>query len=117
MEEIDVTAAQLKARARELGFDLCGIARAHPLSPEPLDRWLARGWDAELSYVRARREERLDPSRLVPGARSVIVVAASYAPAAHPRYVVVVLIEHGGFGAQAAAPAAKEIYQALFHVR
>jgi len=42
---------------------------------------------------------------------------ASYAPADHPRYVVVVLIEHGGFGAQAAAPAAKEIYSALFHVR
>ena len=83
MEEIDVTAAQVKARACELGFDLCGIARAHPLSPEPLDRWLARGWDAELSYVRARREERLDPSRLMPGARSVIVVAASYAPAAN----------------------------------
>ena len=42
---------------------------------------------------------------------------ASYAPAAHPRYVVVVLIEHGGFGVEAAAPAAKEIYSALFHVR
>jgi penicillin-binding protein 2 len=39
---------------------------------------------------------------------------ASWAPAAHPKYVVVVLIEHGGFGAEAAAPAAKEIYQALF---
>jgi penicillin-binding protein 2 len=42
---------------------------------------------------------------------------ASWAPSAHPRYVVVVLIEHGGFGAQAAAPAAKEIYSALFNVR
>jgi penicillin-binding protein 2 len=42
---------------------------------------------------------------------------ASYAPVANPRYVVVVLIEHGGFGAQAAAPAAKEIYSALFNVR
>jgi penicillin-binding protein 2 len=42
---------------------------------------------------------------------------ASWAPADHPRYVVVVLIEHGGFGAEAAAPAAREIYQALFHVR
>ena len=40
---------------------------------------------------------------------------ASWAPASNPRYVVVVLIEHGGFGAPAAAPAAKEIYQALFH--
>jgi penicillin-binding protein 2 len=42
---------------------------------------------------------------------------ASWAPSANPRYVVVVLIEHGGFGAQAAAPAAKEIYSALFGVK
>jgi penicillin-binding protein 2 len=41
---------------------------------------------------------------------------ASWAPAGRPRIVVVVLIEHGGFGAQAAAPAAKEIYSAYFHV-
>src|SRR5258708_14182279 len=74
-------AAQVKARARELGFDLWGIARAHPLDPALLDRWLAHGWDAELPYVRERRAERLDPSLLVPGAASVIVVASSYAPA------------------------------------
>jgi epoxyqueuosine reductase len=71
----------VKARAVELGFDLCGVARAHRLDPGRLDRWLSRGWDAGLAYIRERREERLDPSRLVPGARSVIVVAASYAPA------------------------------------
>jgi penicillin-binding protein 2 len=41
---------------------------------------------------------------------------ASWAPAGRPRVVVVVLIEHGGFGAEAAAPAAKEIYSAFFHV-
>jgi penicillin-binding protein 2 len=41
---------------------------------------------------------------------------ASWAPASHPRVVVVVLIEHGGFGAEAAAPAAREIYSAFFHV-
>jgi penicillin-binding protein 2 len=42
---------------------------------------------------------------------------ASYAPAGHPKVVVVVLIAHGGFGAQAAAPAARQIYQAFFHVK
>jgi penicillin-binding protein 2 len=42
---------------------------------------------------------------------------ASWAPANDPRVVVVVLIEHGGFGAEAAAPAAREIYSAFFHVR
>jgi penicillin-binding protein 2 len=41
---------------------------------------------------------------------------ASWAPATSPRAVVVVLIEHGGFGAEAAAPAAREIYSAFFHV-
>jgi len=39
---------------------------------------------------------------------------ASWAPAGNPRYVVVVLIAHGGFGADAAAPAARDIYSALF---
>jgi penicillin-binding protein 2 len=42
---------------------------------------------------------------------------ASWAPYAHPKLVVVAMIEHGGFGAAAAAPAVKEIYQAYFHVK
>jgi penicillin-binding protein 2 len=41
---------------------------------------------------------------------------ASWAPAYSPRVVVVVMIEHGGFGAEAAAPAAKEIYSTFFHL-
>jgi penicillin-binding protein 2 len=40
---------------------------------------------------------------------------ASWAPYNHPKLVVVVMIEHGGFGAEAAAPAAKKIYEAYFH--
>lgn len=42
---------------------------------------------------------------------------ASWAPFDHPKVVVIVMIEHGGFGAEAAAPAAKEIYQAFFHLK
>jgi penicillin-binding protein 2 len=41
---------------------------------------------------------------------------ASWAPAANPRLVVVVLIEHGGFGAEAAAPAARDIYKSFFRL-
>jgi penicillin-binding protein 2 len=41
---------------------------------------------------------------------------ASWAPASSPKVVVVVMIEHGGFGAEAAAPAAKEIYSAFFRL-
>ena len=39
---------------------------------------------------------------------------ASWAPAGDPKVVVVVLIEHGGFGAEAAAPAARQLYEAYF---
>jgi penicillin-binding protein 2 len=42
---------------------------------------------------------------------------ASWAPAGKPKVVIVVLIAHGGFGAQAAAPAAREIYRAFFHLK
>ncbi|MES1247140.1 MAG: penicillin-binding transpeptidase domain-containing protein [Actinomycetota bacterium] len=42
---------------------------------------------------------------------------ASYAPSNHPKIVVITMIEHGGFGAEAAAPAAKEIYEAYFHIK
>jgi len=41
---------------------------------------------------------------------------ASWAPSDHPKLVVVVMVEKGGFGAQAAAPAAKKIYEAYFHL-
>jgi penicillin-binding protein 2 len=42
---------------------------------------------------------------------------ASFAPFGHPKIVVVAMIEHGGFGAEAAAPAVREIYDAYFHVK
>ena len=41
----------------------------------------------------------------------------SYAPANDPKYVVVVMIQQGGHGGTSAAPAAKMIYNALFHVK
>jgi penicillin-binding protein 2 len=42
---------------------------------------------------------------------------ASWAPANHPKVVVVVLVAHGGFGAQAAGPAARDIYQSFFKLK
>jgi penicillin-binding protein 2 len=41
---------------------------------------------------------------------------ASFAPASHPKLAVVVLVEHGGFGAKSATPVAMEIYQGYFGV-
>jgi epoxyqueuosine reductase len=68
----------VKVAARRAGFHACGIARAGPLDPGPLDRMLASGGEADMAWLRTHREERLDPTRLLPGARSVVVVALAY---------------------------------------
>lgn len=78
-------ARTVKQLARDEGFDLVGIAPATPIDPEPLDRWLDRGWDAGLWYVRNSRDERLDVQRVLPGAQSVVSVAVSYMHPEPPR--------------------------------
>jgi epoxyqueuosine reductase len=69
----------VKARARELGFDRVAIGPADP--PEhggALEAWLDAGYAGTMSYLDRGRAERLDPARLLPGARSVVAVSMSY---------------------------------------
>jgi epoxyqueuosine reductase len=70
--------AFVKEAARAVGFHKAGIAVAEPLDPAPLDRVLAAGAEADMAWLRTQRAERLDPSRLLPGARSVVALALSY---------------------------------------
>lgn len=70
--------AFVKAAARRVGFHASGIARAAPLDPGPLDRMLARGFEADMTWLGRRRAERLDPALLLPGVRSVVAVALAY---------------------------------------
>jgi epoxyqueuosine reductase len=72
-------AGQVKAKARELGFDLVGIAPASPsMYADHVRAWLAAGRAGEMHYMHRRVEERLDPARFLPGARSVVCVAVNY---------------------------------------
>ncbi len=70
--------AFVKAAARRAGFHACGIARAAPLDPAPLDRMLAMGGEADMAWLGTQRAERLDPGRLLAGVRSVVVVTLGY---------------------------------------
>jgi epoxyqueuosine reductase len=68
-------------RARDSGFDLCGVGRvdAEGLAFRELEHlpdWLARGYAGEMNYLRDPR--RVDPRLALEGARSVIVVAMNY---------------------------------------
>ncbi|HXW03982.1 MAG TPA: tRNA epoxyqueuosine(34) reductase QueG [Vicinamibacterales bacterium] len=74
-----VTAGEIKARARALGFDLCGIAPAVDL-PELrfLAEWLARGCAGEMAYLHRSADRRRDVRHVLPSARAVIVLATLY---------------------------------------
>jgi epoxyqueuosine reductase len=74
-----LTAEAIKTKARELGFDACGIAPAddHPeLSYFP--HWLARGYGGTMEYLTRSAEKRADVRQVLPSARTVIVTATSY---------------------------------------
>lgn len=72
-------AGQIKRKALSLGFDLAGIA---PASPSPrgsaFEAWLAAGRAGTMRYLHDRIDERVDPSHYLPGAKSVICLAANY---------------------------------------
>ena len=69
----------VKTRALELGFDRVAIGPATPPEHGPaFTRWLEAGYGATMGYLAARAGERLNPTRVLPGARSVICVALNY---------------------------------------
>lgn len=64
-------------RARVIGFDLCGVASVDALAElSHLHEWLGRGYAGQMKYLHDARRE--DPQLVLPGARSVIVVALNY---------------------------------------
>jgi len=75
--------ARVKGLALGLGFDLAGIAPAEPAATAGfLREWLARGYAGEMAWLERRVEERIDPRRVLPGARSVVAVGFVYDPGA-----------------------------------
>ncbi|HAB19583.1 MAG TPA: tRNA epoxyqueuosine(34) reductase QueG [Verrucomicrobiota bacterium] len=69
----------VRRRAIELEFDACRITTADPPDSAPRFREaLAEGRHAEMHWLARNAEKRVDPQRVLPGARSVVIVAASY---------------------------------------
>lgn len=74
--------AIIKRLAKEQGFMACGISTAGFLEEEAtgLEQWLKHGYHGEMSWMENHFDERLDPRKLVPGAKSVISVLLNYYP-------------------------------------
>lgn len=78
-------ARRIEERAIELGFARVGFTPARPLAhAEHLASWLAEQMHGEMGYMERNVELRTDASRLEPGTRTVIALAAPYAPNRRP---------------------------------
>jgi epoxyqueuosine reductase len=74
--------AYIKALAKEEGFMYCGIAKALRLEDDErrLEKWLNKGMQGKMGYMENHFDLRVDPTKLVPGAKSVITFLMNYYP-------------------------------------
>ncbi len=72
----------LKSTAKRLGFDYCGIAKAEFLESEAprLEEWLNRNYQGKMAYLANHFDKRLDPTKLVEGAKTVVSLIYNYYP-------------------------------------
>ena len=72
----------IKNKAKEIGFDDCGFTKAEELTEEKevLQKWLDANMHGNMHYMANHFEKRVDPSKLVEGAKSVIVLLSNYTP-------------------------------------
>jgi epoxyqueuosine reductase len=86
MSSISSNTQWVKSLATTYGFDFCGIARAQQLDEDArrLEAWLHQGLHGTMKYMENYFDLRIDPTRLVPGARSVITLLKNYYPEQTP---------------------------------
>ncbi|MFN2458364.1 MAG: tRNA epoxyqueuosine(34) reductase QueG [Chitinophagaceae bacterium] len=72
----------VKSLSQQHGFDYCGIAQAQILDDDArrLEAWLNQGMHGGMQYMENHFDLRIDPSKLVPGAKSVITLLKNYYP-------------------------------------
>jgi epoxyqueuosine reductase len=82
MDDLVKQSSMIKAEARRLGFDGCGISHAEKLDEDArrLTDWLEKGYHGSMAYMENHAKMRVDPEKLVDGAQSVISVILNYFP-------------------------------------
>jgi len=70
----------VKSIAKTLGFDFCGIAQAEQMPEEAkqLEQWLNKNYHGKMGYMANHFDKRIDPTKLVPGAKSVVSLLYNY---------------------------------------
>lgn len=75
----------VKTFSKSLGFDHCGIAKAGMMDDDArkLETWLNKGMHGGMQYMANHFDKRVDPTKLLPGAKSVITLLLNYFPEQH----------------------------------
>ena len=69
----------LQTFARSIGFDSCRVAPCYdPPHGDKFRNWLREGAAGEMSYMERGEEKRCDPQKVLPGAKSIVVLALNY---------------------------------------
>jgi len=77
----------IRERARALGFDDCRFTTAAaPESAPHFQNWLTQGRHGEMAYLERNSPKRMDPQRVLAGARSIIALAVNYAAGPRPSH-------------------------------
>ena len=70
---------QIRQRALELGFGDCRFTSARsPQSAKQFQQWVAENKNGEMAWLERNAAKRVDPQKVLPGAKSIVVLAASY---------------------------------------
>lgn len=82
MDLLKNNTALIKQTAQQLGFSYCGIAKAEALTDDArrLEAWLRQDMHGSMQYMENHFDLRVDPRKLVPGAKSVITLLQNYFP-------------------------------------
>jgi epoxyqueuosine reductase len=88
MTQAQKNAERIKLWAKDLGFLSCGISKAEFLEEEAprLDAWLKRDYQGSMQWMENHYDKRLDPTLLVPGAKSVVSLLLNYFPEKEPQH-------------------------------
>jgi epoxyqueuosine reductase len=80
--QLEKKSSLIKQLAQQSGFHFCGIAKAVRLTEDArrLENWLQKGFHGNMDYMQRHFDLRIDPTQLIPGAKSVITLLLNYFP-------------------------------------
>jgi len=119
MNLAEISTQKIKEEARRLGFLHCGVSKAEFLEKEAplLEKWLKNKSQGEMAYMERNLDKRLDPRKLVEGAKSVLSLSYNYYPEAIQKDPLAPKIARYAYGEDYHLVLKDKLYQLVEYIR